>query len=81
MKRLITAVIVIAMLALGMSLRAQQRPTVHWAMKDCFTLDDVTKFLNALPPDRAADAKVLAINSQRSFLGAMDTPYYVWYRK
>lgn len=59
--------------------RAQAKP--EWAMKDCYTLDDVTAFLNKLPPDRATDAKVLAINSQRSFLGTWSTPYYVWYRK
>lgn len=60
---------------------AQQKPIGTWAMKDCYTLDDVTAFLNTLPTDRAVDAKVLAINSQRSFLGSMSTPYYVWYRR
>lgn len=52
-----------------------------WAMKDCYTLDDVTAFLNSLPADKADDAKVLAINSQRSMLGALSNPYYVWYRR
>lgn len=52
-----------------------------WVMKDCFTLDDVTKFLNTLPLDQALHAKVIAINSQRSFAGVFTTPYYVWYNK
>jgi len=52
-----------------------------WVMKDCYTLEDVTKMLNSLPADRAVDAKVLAINSQRSWMGSLSTPYYVWYRK
>jgi len=60
---------------------AQAQMRTQWVMQDCYTLDDVTALLNRLPADRAVDAKVLAINSQRSFLGAASTPYYVWYRK
>lgn len=59
--------------------QAQPRPV--WVMKDCFDLPCVTRTLNELPPDRAVDAKVIAINSQRSFLGALSSPYYIWYRK
>lgn len=58
--------------------RAQSK--TPWAMKDCFTLGCVTDCLNSLPPDRAGEAKVLAINSQRSMLGALSNPYYIWYR-
>lgn len=52
-----------------------------WVMKGCFALDDVTNFLNSLPKQQALTAKVVAINSQRSFMGALSTPYYVWYNK
>ena len=52
-----------------------------WAIKDCFTLEDVSAFLNSLPPERAVEAKVVVINSQRSFLGALSSPYQVFYRK
>ena len=55
--------------------------TFLWLMKPCFTLDEVTQFLNTLPPGIADTAKVLAINSKRSFLGELSTPYYVWYRQ
>lgn len=51
-----------------------------WVMRACFTLEDVTSFLNTLPTERALEAKVIAMNSQRSFLGMFSTPYYVWYR-
>lgn len=54
---------------------------VVWVMKGCFTLDDVTTFLNSLPFQEALQAKVVVINSQRSFVGALSTPYYVWYPK
>lgn len=61
--------------------RQSQPQSAQWYMKDCFTLEDVTVFLNQLPPESAATAKVTTINSQRSFLGSMSSPYYVWYRK
>ena len=53
----------------------------HWEMKSCATLNCVTDFLNALPPDSALDAKITTINSQRSFLGTLSDPYKIWYRK
>ena len=52
-----------------------------WLLKPCFTLEEVTKFLNSLSPGVADTAKIVAINSQRSFLGSLSTPYYVWYRQ
>lgn len=59
----------------------QAQPKPVWIMQDCYTLDDVTATLNRLTPEQAATAKVIAINSQRSMLGALSNPYYVWYRK
>lgn len=66
---------------IGVSAAELQRPTrVEWVMEGCGTLDCVTALLNTLG-DRAIDAKVTTINSQRSFLGPLTTPYYVWHRK
>lgn len=54
---------------------------VVWIMKGCFTLDDVKRFLNTLPLSESLNAKIVVINSQRSFLGKLSTPYYVLYPK
>ena len=51
-----------------------------WFMKPCFTLEDVTTFLNKLPEDSAISAKIVVINSQRSFMGTLSSPYYVYYK-
>lgn len=59
----------------------EAQPKAQWVMEGCDTLEQVTALLNRLPPDRATDAKVTTINSQRSFMGVLSTPYYVWYRK
>jgi len=72
--------IAIVLCLCAFSLGAEPKPP-EWVMQGCFTLQDVTDFLNKLPPERAIEAKVVAINSQRSFLGSLSTPYYVWYRR
>lgn len=64
---------------LGLSPTAQPKQP-QWKMQACYTLNDVTTFLNKLTPAQALEAKVLAINSQRSVLGSLSNPYYVWYR-
>lgn len=53
----------------------------RWTMYTCGTLDCVTQFLNTLPVERALEAKIVVINSQRSFLGVLSDPYYIYYRK
>ena len=52
-----------------------------WVIKPCFTLEEVETFLNELPLERALEAKIVVINSQRSFLSSMSNPYYVFYRQ
>lgn len=52
-----------------------------WVSQSFFTIDDMVKFLNGLPEDRAKEAKILVINSQRSFLSTLSSPYYLIYRK
>lgn len=52
-----------------------------WVIQSFFTIDDMVKFLNGLPEDRAKEAKILVINSQRSFLSTLSSPYYLIYRK
>lgn len=52
-----------------------------WVMQPCSTLEEVEKFLNKLPRDQAVLAKIVVINSQRSFLGVLSTPYYIFYEK
>jgi len=52
-----------------------------WHQHSCMTLDDVKAFLDKLPPDRALEAKIVVLNSQRSFLGALSEPYYILYRE
>lgn len=81
MRGCVVALVLVCLLVALVSLAAAQPARAQWVMKDCFTLEAVTDFLNTLPPDRAADAKVVAINSQRSFMGSLSTPYYVWYRR
>jgi hypothetical protein len=56
-------------------------PPLVWKMESCGTLDCVTAQLNRLPPDRALEAKVVVINSTRSFMGALSNPYYIYYRE
>ena len=53
----------------------------HWQMQTCDTLDCVTDFLNKLPVQDALEAKVIVINSQRSLLGVLSNPYYIYYRR
>lgn len=77
MKRIVIVVLFLALLA---SAGYSEEPRLTWKMEGCYTLDDVTVFLNKLPAERALEAKVVAINSQRSFLGTLSTPYYVWHR-
>lgn len=50
-----------------------------WVIQPCGTLEEVAKFLNKLPTAQAINAKVVVINSQRSFFGVWSTPYYVFY--
>ena len=56
-------------------------PHLTWAMQTCSTLEEVTQFLNTLPEERALEAKVLTINSQRSFGGVFSSPYRIFYRR
>ncbi len=80
MRKILYVIILIVCFSVGYFLpevSAQPKPT--WIMKSCFTLDEVTSVLNALSPEQAASAKVTTINSQRSMLGALSSPYYVWY--
>ena len=51
-----------------------------WVVKSFFTIDDMAKFINTLPPGVASDSKVVVINSQRSFLGTWSNPYFLIYR-
>jgi hypothetical protein len=77
-------VILAIAIAFGCSIAISTESTIHslrWQMESCGTLEDVTDFLNKLPPERAIEAKVTTINSQRSFMGALSDPYKVWYRK
>lgn len=74
--------VLLGLLLTGVSLYAQKpKAEPHWVMKDCFTLDCVTETLNGLPLERALEAKITTINSQRSAFGALSSPYYIWYRK
>ena len=54
---------------------------IMWTMVSCSTLDEVKKLLDGLPATEAMSAKIVVINSQRSFLGAWSDPYYVFYAK
>lgn len=47
-----------------------QSSHLTWTHEACSTLDCVDDVLNKLPLDRALEAKIVVINSQRSFLGA-----------
>lgn len=51
-----------------------------WVAKSFFTIEDMMRFINQLPLERAMEAKIIVINSQRSFLGAASDPYYLIYR-
>ena len=51
-----------------------------WLCKSFFTINDMVAFLNTLPEERAKEAKIFVINSQRSFLNEFSNPYYVLYR-
>lgn len=82
MRKLTLSVLVLGLLAVvcaGQTIKPL--PPVRWQVQGCITLDAVTELLNSLPAERASEAKVTTINSQRSFLGPLSTPYYVWYRK
>lgn len=76
-----TVIIAASLLCLGVYATAKANQPDQWVMESAYTLDDVTAILNKLPSGKAIDAKVLAINSQRSFMGSLSTPYYVWHRK
>lgn len=52
-----------------------------WTSKQFGTIDDLVRFLNTLSDDRAKEAKILVINSQRSFLGVLSSPYFLIYRE
>ena len=52
-----------------------------WVSKQFFAINDMVKFLNDLPPDRALEAKVVVLNSQRSFMGKWSSPYVLVYRE
>lgn len=51
-----------------------QPARLTWVREDCTLADCVTRFLNSLPPERAAEAKVGVARSGFP-------PYMVWYRK
>ena len=52
-----------------------------WTMVSCSSLADVQKTLNGLTNSESLTAKIVVINSKRSFLGALSDPYYVFYVK
>lgn len=52
-----------------------------WAMQACDTLEAVLQFFNGLQDWQTEKAKIVVINSQRSFFGVLSTPYYVFYPK
>lgn len=81
MKKYLVFLVLIILLSFPYLKGTAQQSSPPWRMHGCFSLDEVTNFLNNLPPGRATEAKVIAINSQRSFLGSLSTPYYVWYRR
>lgn len=78
MKKLLIVIAIVSMFS-GAAIATVVPTQPTWIMKYCYTLEAVTQLLNSLPPQSAAQAKVLAINSQRSFMGSLSTPYYVWY--
>lgn len=49
-----------------------------WVCEELGGIEEITAFLNALPGDRASDAKVVASSSSINGGGWF---YYVWYRK
>jgi hypothetical protein len=80
----IVVVALLVFLAVGnlvIALRANERGNLQWESHACGTVTCVADFLNRLPDERAAEAKVITINSQRSFMGVLSDPYYVYYRK
>jgi hypothetical protein len=68
------------MMASGLGARAET-PVLTWTIQVCDTLDEVTEFLNKLPLERALEAKIVTINSTRSFMGVWSAPYRVYYRR
>jgi hypothetical protein len=52
-----------------------------WISKQFFAISDITNFLNTLPTERAIEAKIVVLNSQRSFLGSLSSPYILMYRE
>ena len=51
-----------------------------WVSKGFMTIEEMVQFLNTLPEQYAKEAKVIVLNSQRSFLGPLSKPYYLIYR-
>lgn len=68
--RMSTAALVVGVIiGAAIAVRARRQPT--WAVEMCYTDSCVTKTLDRLPADRAAEAKV----------SEGETFYKVWYRK
>jgi hypothetical protein len=51
--------------------------TVTWILKSFFSLSELESFMNKLPLAEALNAKVIVLDSQRSF--ALNSPYYLLY--
>ncbi len=51
-----------------------------WVYESYFTIEDLMTALNALPVDKQLEAKIIVINSQRSFVGIWSDPYYLIHR-
>lgn len=83
LKGVIVVLMLVACVAafIGIERAEAQQVKRPWVMVPCYTLDDVTRLLNTLPPADALEAKVIANNSQRSLLGVWSNPYHVWHRK
>ena len=52
-----------------------------WTMVSCSSLAEVQKTLSKLTNSESLSAKIVVINSQRSFLGVWSDPYYIFYVK
>jgi hypothetical protein len=77
----LVVLLVLLFAAASFSLWANELGNLQWESHACGTVTCVADFLNRLPDERAAEAKVITINSQRSFMGVLSDPYYVYYRK
>jgi len=81
-----TTVVILALVAclvamVGLERASQEATKPVWVERDFNTVAELTTFLNALPSDKAREAKVLAAPSNRNPLGWAGNPYVIWYTK